>query len=55
MNRAQRRRTGKDKKNKDLKIRQLAAHIQSLRDQGILAKPKPSIFQKIKRLFKKSA
>lgn len=53
MNRADRRRYEKLEKAKANKVRNLQAHIQQLRMEGVLPMTKPSLLQRIKGLLRK--
>lgn len=58
MNRAERRRMKKTNNNmsdRARKIRSLSSYIQQLQNEGVLKKPKPSLFKRIISVFKKAA
>lgn len=53
MSRQQRRKMERDERSRQRRIQSLQSYINEMRLQGVLPMPKPTLFQRIKRLFKK--
>ena len=52
MSRQQRRKLERDQRSKQRRIQSLQSYIHQMRLQGVLPMPKPSLWQRIKRVFK---
>ena len=53
MSRQQRRKLERDQRSKKRRIQSLQSYIHQMRLQGVLPMPKPTLFERIKGLFKK--